>query len=242
MGLTLLVASTVLAACSSDPAPNVTAVKEPGGPSARAMSPTTPPKTEDRTGRKLTKAEAVAALPSVKSLPAGWAVDPDHTVTSDNEADLATKFSPASCQTVFDGMDANQSKQAKAAEADADFTRSELGPFVGVTVASFVEKVPERLLGDFVAALDKCPSFTITDPDGTSKVTASVLSFPTLGQETAAVRMQIDNSDLSVGYDVVVIRDGHNLVMVGQLALGGAADPEMVEEVARATVAKLADA
>jgi hypothetical protein len=197
---------------------------------------------DEAAGRLLTAEEARAALPTVADLPTGWSVDPEATVTSDGDEgdDSDTIYEPAACRDIFDSLDTD-TFQDSATEENADFSAGALGPFLGVTIASYDEAFPEDTFSQLVGALAQCPEFTTTDTDGTTTdFSAQPLSFPNLGDETVALRLNATSEELSFGFDLVGVRVGNNVITLGQIAVGGAADASVLEDVARGTLERLA--
>lgn len=198
-------------------------------------------RSEDRleaAGRELTKQEARAALPSVRVLPAGWSVDPENTMNSDEDDGSSDTVTPERCQVVFDAME-TLDEEEPAAKAGVTFTGGMLGPFLGVSISSYAEEVPAEWFAQVLDGLSECPRFTLDDGESKTKFTVSALSFPNLGEESMALRMAAEAEGMPLALDLVAIRNGHNVVSVSQASLGGAASVKPMSKAARATMAAL---
>lgn len=193
-----------------------------------------------RAGRQLTKVEAKEALPGVQVLPAGWSVDPESTLTGPDEDDAEDKITPARCKAVFDGLD-DITDENPAAESGVTFTAGMLGPFLGVEITSQTEPIPGERLSAMLKALSKCPTFSVDDGTSVAKFQASALSFPNLGEESAALRLQASSDGMTFGLDMVAIRVGHNFVSVSQMNVGGAGSVKPLQKAARATMTSLSE-
>ncbi len=186
----------------------------------------------------LTQEQAQAALPVVTDLPTGWADDPEDTAGGGDDSDQ--QISPTECDAVFNadlGADA-------VVEASASFTMGELGPWLGVDVASYepgtepteaeVAEVPDLLAGS-------CPTFTLTDPDGTvAQVTPAGLSFPALGDAHVALRFNVTSDAFDLTVDLVYVVSGNNAVGVSGLGIAtNPVDVALTEQVMRQTLDKV---
>jgi hypothetical protein len=184
-----------------------------------------------RAGRKLSQKEAKKALPGVGLLPAGWSVDPENTLTGEDEDDSEDDtFRPERCAVVFNGLEDLEPDEA-AADAGVTFTAGMLGPWLGVEISSFDDVVPQEQFTRVLQALGECPKFSVDDGESVARFQASALSFPNFGEESAALRL--------TGKAEVMIRTGHNVVSVSQMSLGGAAGIKPLQKAARATMANL---
>ncbi|WP_338751551.1 hypothetical protein [Janibacter alittae] len=106
-------------------------------------------------------------------------------------------------------------------------------------ISSFADEVPEDSFEKALDALSTCSEITSTEDGTTTTFKISSLSFPNLGEESAAIRMAGTADEMTVGLDMVIIRAGHNLVTLSQATIGGAADSDALEKAARATVTNM---
>lgn len=238
-----LVAALTLAGCSDSPPDRAGTVGESSadtGESAPEESPETEEVELDSVGRELTNEEAKAALPPASALPTGWSVDPESTLTDGSESDAEPEgtIEPAKCQAIMDDLSEEQD-QEPTGEASTTYTAGMLGPFLGVEINSFADEVPEDSFKKVLDALSTCSEITSTEDGTTTTFKISSLSFPNLGEESAAIRMAGESEGMAVGLDMVVIRAGHNIVTLSQASVGGAADSDALEKAARATVTNM---
>ncbi|WP_277455148.1 hypothetical protein [Janibacter sp. DB-40] len=239
-----LVASVALAGCGDSPPERAGTVGESSaetGEGAQEDSSETEEVELDTVGRELTNEEAKAALPPVSALPTGWSVDPENTLNDDSESDSESEetIEPAKCQTIMDDLSEEQD-QDPTGEASQTYTAGMLGPFLGVEINSFSDDVPEDSFTKFLDALSTCSKFTSTEDGTATTFKVSSLSFPNLGEESAAIRMSGESEGMAVGLDMVAIRAGHNIVTLSQASVGGATGSgKALEKVARATVTNM---
>lgn len=193
----------------------------------------------DAVGRKLTTEEAQAALPAVSVLPTGWSVDPENSLNDESEDDSKATIEPAECQAIMDDLGDEQDDKPTA-KASRTYTAGMLGPFMGVEISSFADEVPDDSFKKVLDALSSCPEISSTEDGETTTFKISSLSFPNLGEESAALRMAATADGTPVGLDMVVVRAGHNIVTLSHASVGGATDSgSALEKVARATVTNL---
>jgi hypothetical protein len=233
-GVVLMAGAAPLAGCTeSERAVTVSA------PSTAGSAPTSADSSGARAaGDVLTAAAAKAALPEVGELPTGWSTDPDQTVTK-NKGDAGKEtVQPQRCEVVFEGLRAN-AEIKESVRVAADFTAGGFGPFLGVTIKSFPEEFDTSTFADLTSGLSECPKFTTTKGKERTSFTASALSFPKLGDATYAVRFKATTDGITAGYDVVGIAIGHNLIQIGQVAVGGPADAKVMEAVARGVLERI---
>lgn len=238
-----LTGALTLAACGDDAPPEL--ARTVGDPSATAApdpgQQTDLPEVDlEAAGRQLSSTEVDATLPEVSALPSGWAVDPDNILGDDDEEESGeTRVVPERCRTVFESMQELNTAEPEA-EGDVTFQESEVGPFVGASVSSFAEEVPEDRFDALVDGLSECREFSVEEAGEVTNLTVSPLSFPNLGEDSIALRFTGDTRGSDFTMDVVSIRVGHNLVGISQITLQGrVSSAEAFEEVARATMANL---
>lgn len=241
----LAVSGMALTGCAEDVPTRAGTIDDPsstvGGDASAGDDPGDANQEADlsRAGRALTQKEAKSALPEVGLLPAGWSVDPESTLTGDDEDDSDDDtVRPERCAVVFNGLEDLEPGEA-AADAGVTFTAGMLGPWLGLEISSFDDPIPEEQFTRVLEALGECPKFSVDDGESVAKFRASALSFPNFGEESAALRMTGTAEGMAFGMDLVVIRAGHNLVSISQMSLGGAGAIKPLQKAARATVANL---
>lgn len=238
---TLAVVGT-LAGCSDAPPERAGTVNESSSaadPAAGSKDKASQEVELDAVGRQLTDKQAEAALPAVSALPTGWSVDPENTLNDESDEDSEATIEPAKCQDIMDGLDEQQGDEPTG-KASRTYTAGMMGPFMGVEINSYAEEVPDDAFKKTLDALTACPEFTSTEDGVTMTFKASSLSFPNLGEESAAIRMAATSDGMPVSLDLVVIRAGHTIVTVSTATVGsGSVTAETMEKVARKTVANL---
>lgn len=244
LAVTAMVTALTLTSCGSETPQRAGTIDDPsatadsGSSNKRETDAKAEPDT-DAAGRQLSKAEAKAALPRVSSLPAGWSVDPENTLTGPDEDDSADdKITPERCAVIFEGLEELDAAKPTA-EAGVTFTSSMLGPFLGVEISSYDEEVPDDRFGQLLSALGSCPKFTVDDGESATPFTVAALSFPNYGDESAAMRMSAASEGMQFAIDLVAIRVGHNIVSVSQMAVGGPAPIKPLQRAAEETMTNL---
>lgn len=244
MKLTRLAATVVmaalttpfLAACSDDRAGDALTIDDGDAASSGDAEPTDDQDADDpfdRAGRVLSAAEIRAALPTVKDLPTGWSRD---TEADDDEED-DEEISPPRCEDIF-----GDNTEAKATiDEERAFEADEWGPFLSAEIGTYEDEIPDDILDEVADALSTCKKFTSTDADGArTTFRAEALSFPNLGEETLAVRMKVETEIIPAAIDLVMVRIGHNLILLTNTSLGAQGlDSELLEKVGRQTVERL---
>lgn len=191
----------------------------------------------DAVGRELTDAQAKAALPAVSALPTGWSVDPENSLNDESEEDSEATIEPAKCQAIMDDLGDDKEPTGKASRT---YTAGMVGPFMGVEISSFADEIPDDSFEKILDALSSCPEITSTEDGVKTTFKTSSLSFPNLGEESAAIRMAATTDGMPVGLDIAFIRAGHTMVTVSQASVGAASgSADALEKVARATVTNL---
>ena len=126
--------------------------------------------------------------------------------------------------------------------SEADFQGSPLGPFVTEELAQIVPGVAKRQLDALARALPGCQPQTATQADGSVLTyTVTPLPFPTLGEQTVAVRLKVDGSLLPIQGNAIFIRRANSVVIVTLLVVGLIApDAALTEMLARRADARFA--
>ncbi len=195
----------------------------------------------------MTQDQADAALPAVEAITAeGWEVGSiDDAGAADDDA--ASTYNPAECDlsasTDFGDVALVPEGEEAVAASKAEFKKSgdEMFDLHGATVElkSYESEVDSDKLEAFAEKLKDCANFTITDDQGiTSAVQILPVSLPNYADSTLAFKLQASVSFLIVIADIAVVASGHNVVTIAQVGLGGI-DPQVVSELASATMANL---
>lgn len=181
-----------------------------------------------------TKAQLQSALPTIREMPTGFAVN-----TAENSNDDVVD-QPA-CRTLFDGLE-QRAATTPVAKAGVSYVG---GGTFGATLAADASSyrdaaVLTRSIQDMAAAFDRCGTYTShSRKNGTTsagRVTA--LSFPKLGDQTFAARFRVTSQGFEVSADLVLVRVGRCSASV---IYGGivATDYALLERSARSITQRL---
>ena len=169
-----------------------------------------------------------AALLTLADLPAGWTAAEDFSGRS--PADFAEEMNPlAAC-----GQDVDFSTFRPEAGAFAAFQGGRLGPFLFHAV--FLAPP-----GADLASLEACLRALLEDAGITFEM--AVIPFAQLGDETQAVRADIDFGLFSLRFELVAIRRGDvysMIMMMGSPTGGIGEDMSVLESLARRADERLA--
>lgn len=166
-----------------------------------------------------TEADLRAALLAVEDLPTGFTAQ----AADEGEDD------GASC-----GEDLEETNPA-AAKAAASFAGGMLGPFVQEELLAYEPDEAEAVMARGIASVRACQGYT--DDQG-QKFNLSPLSFPDLGDETFAARLDVDGPSLDLVADVVVLRQDDVIAFLFH-ASTLPVDSVLTERLARTALAKL---
>ncbi|TQS42263.1 hypothetical protein [Cryptosporangium phraense] len=198
---TALVLGVTLAGCSSNPEPIV----EKTNP---APSPSEAPE-----GRLLTPAEAKAALPAVSELSGdGWTAGE----TPLDESDPTVE--PASCKPLYVQFPTDFAgyRPKLAAKESVTFSNESSNTQTVYEVSSWTQAPDAGLPLAAGALVDRCPSFTVTDADGTDDMTATKLKPLAIGEKRIAVQLTSQEQGTTIYLTVFEAVVGHNLIAVAQ--------------------------
>lgn len=232
-----LLAVALLGACGDSPERAVTV-----GQTTAANEPveetSAPPKPKGA-GDELSSNQVKVALLTVADMPTGWSSAPNE----EDAEDTKDTMEPASCQAMFDKMDADKAAKEAKAKAQASFSAGgALGTQLTMEVSSFEDDGQGDKVEDVAAALSQCSAITSTDASGTkTEMELAGLSFPNLGDQTLAMRMNAKSDGIAVVADLVVVAAGHNIVTFTAAGLQPMQGAEL-EKVARTGMAKVAQA
>lgn len=232
--LPLIAVGILLAGCAGTPERAATVGTQSAAPAPQEKAAAPKPK---GAGGALTAAQAKSGLLAVGDMPTGWAAaknDPDTTTDP--------KIEPASCQKMFDDMDAkNGGKKAKVKQKATFSEGGMLGTQLVMEVASFEDDAQGDKVQAIAAALTKCSNIKSTEDGQTAQLALNGLSFPNLGDQTFALRASVKMKDIEAVSDMVFVAVGHNIVSfttVGFQPMKGAD----LEKIARTGMTKVAQA
>jgi hypothetical protein len=192
---------------------------------ARSSAPAAPLSTADLQARLLTLAD----------MPAGFVADADTT-----DVNGTMSATDPACAAMTGLMNSHGHPAGSVGDADASFTRTELGPNIATGLASFGSaEAAQNLLDTVTKAMQSCPTLTETDKDGsTYDFAVSPLSFPRTGDASTATRIIADIGGAPAQVDLVLARVGSTLLYVANTGLGST-DPDLTQQVVTRAVAKV---
>ena len=163
-----------------------------------------------------------SALLSVEDMPPGYAVQPPSTNSTNG-------YCPG-----HDPATAVQEQE----KAQVTFSKSTFGPFVAQIIGRYAdEDTAKRYMAAVRDAGKACQSWTDTDSSGsTQSNTLSPLSFEKFGDETFAMRLGTEGGFFPAGGDVVYVRHGKYVYLIGNVGVPSANTDDTV------TFTKKADA
>jgi hypothetical protein len=205
----VIAAGIVLAACSSSSTATTTTSSEPAStPSTAAASTTT----------TAAKANLQALSLSISDLPTGWSVDNSSTSPSSScYSDPLTKVPSISYLS----------------------TRFVQGGSFPVLIQELGQYQDSRAAFDSIkSTLDACHNFTETSDTTTVSGSLGAMSFPQIGDGSAAYTATLSAQGVTVSQSFVLVRKGQILTIV---ALGdyGSVDTTQLQQFVNQAVAKL---
>ncbi len=193
-------------AVQSEPPNTEPAAEPPADPTATTEPPSTTDVEEDT---------LLNALLTLDDMPTGW-------------TGTAPEFELRTPGGTYSYLCVDDLPARSIANASVDFEKSSFGPFLSHSVTLYPDReTAEAAFEDTLTAVNACPTFT---DDAGNANTLSPLAFPTLGDDTFAVR-----SSGVVEMDIITIRVDNALITILQGGLG-AADSTLTETFARAAV------
>jgi hypothetical protein len=176
----------------------------------------------------LTDENLALGLITLEDLPSGWTGGLSEEQTEDGDT----------YQFICTELERRASQRAAA-----EFEQGQLGPFLNHYVALYPRGLAERALADMVGAVELCAEWTQTTDDGTVyKWEISPMAFPTLGDETLAIRVSTADIPLLGLFqlDQVYVRYGDVIfgITYGEIGLEGV-DSEQTEFFVQLAMEKL---
>lgn len=176
--------------------------------------------------------EAEAALLRVADMPTGWSRTAEQDDGDDEDA-------PAGDPTLCDTELGEQFETIS--DASVQFSAGQMGPFVDHAVGVYEDGQAEQALTAVLDALGSCEEWTEDTDDGPVTYRASPMSFPTVGDQTVAVRLDVEAEMMAATADMIAWRRGDALSMVMASAVFDAPDSEQIEEIVAAADERLAE-
>lgn len=151
----------------------------------------------------------------VGDLPTGWSVSPEDDDESDDDGDESDMGDECGLED-----DILPDDVEPLAEVEREFQKSEIGPFVFVSLTRFPGGRAEEAMAALNTMVQECREYTSTDEDGmTMRGTFGPLSFPERGDQTFAARMSVDAQGMTGQGDLVAVRKGDHVVLMMGLSM-----------------------
>ncbi len=218
--LMLLAALALLAACGS------------GHERATTISPASP------TAAAKQKAAAADVLKrsllSLDDMPTGWASSEVDNSSSTGGGPISGS-GPSFCNST-------PVLQSASSQLEADFTDGQFD-LLYQTIAVYPANGAKKAMDTLVSSMSGCTSWFLPSPDGTG-ITLQIrpVSFPKLGDQTVAVRMDGSSGLVAAAIDLVLIRRADYIELLAHIAGGlglAKVDSAATELIARAADTKL---
>ena len=173
------------------------------------------------TAEDIDEEKLVATLLTIEDMPTGWAV---------NDAAAFEQRTPGGTYDIY----CTTLPARSIAAAEVSLSQGSFGPFVFQNTVIYPDsQSAEDAFNDLRAAVENCPEET----DGEGNVTTySVVAFPSLGDQTYALRSSRGLADV----EGARVRIGNVIISVAQSGVGGV-DSEQTEVFVRAAVDKFND-
>lgn len=163
--------------------------------------------------RVYSEAELQEALLVLEDLPKGWKVGEDDDEGGEDEACGDAVFGEA-----FDS------------DVEANFQRSDFGPFFSESLAQLKESEAAAGVEAFRSALAECASYTQTDEDGTeTEITLEEIDAPDLGDDAVATKMTATTPLGAFVMDLCLVRIDGTVATFAYGGFGGADDEKMAD-------------
>lgn len=172
--------------------------------------------------------DPASVVPTLDDLPAGWSPEP-------NEEDEAEG---TDCLSVlFDGLGIGMEGESLTPHVGtAAFSQSEFGPFLSTAVVVDSGVDMDVLFDGLAPGFAECDG--TTDDDGNTS-TILPMSFPQIGEDTFAARVDISSEMVPLSMQYVLARSDDSVVMTAYVAIGGLPDASLLESVTRLMIDRL---
>lgn len=136
--------------------------------------------------------------------------------------------------------DIDDSGATPVGEGEATFRKSKRGPFLLQSITSFEGNEAKKAVKAFRTAFETCDSFTETGDDGTKvSFKVSPMAFPSLGDDTVALRLSARAARIKVVAPLIVVRVDQNLMLLASAGIKKRLPAQDLETVARTAVTKI---
>ena len=218
----------LLAACGGGKDDRATTL-QPATPAATSASGmTTPPAVTSTIAAITASTDLQKALLTLDDMPTGFTVDPP-------DADDEGGTDPCGRSTEL--------RQRAVQNVEAGFAKGQLGPFVSHTIGLFRSGTAKDAMDYARKVFEECREWSDTTGDGTVlKFRLSPVSFPRLGDQTFAMRVDVDGGSVKAQGDLVYVRRKDVIFLLAN-TMGGlgtaSVDSAMTEQLVRKADEKL---
>jgi hypothetical protein len=171
----------------------------------------------------VTDADLEAMLLVVSDLPTGWAVD--------NSPDESDSNAPSCLEN------AQVDEEEASAQAEAEFAKDGNLPVL-FEALSYGGENASKWFEQGKAAFDSCTDVSFTSDGEKVEGTIGAMSFPTVGDESAAYAMNFTVQGLRLSFPIVIARKGDILAIIGLGDLGSP-DSQLLEDLATRALSKV---
>jgi hypothetical protein len=190
--------------------------------------------------------ELKKGLLALSDLPAGYSASPEETPsgggTSEPNDSSSVTATSRECNQLFNEFGNAGNATKEEASVSADFEKSSTGPFIKETLESYRDAAAlQKDMTQVRDAVDKCGEFTVKEQGGAVRVKIANASFPKLGDETAAFKLEAtvtaQGKQLTLGGYLVAVRVGNVVSTIISFGLPSA-DAAETEQIVRKAVDK----
>jgi hypothetical protein len=192
--------------------------------------------------------ELKKGLLALSDLPAGYSASPEETPsggdTSEPNDSSSVTATSRECNQLFNEFGNEGNATQEEASVSADFEKSSTtGPFIKETLESYRDAAAlQKDMTQVRDAVDKCGEFTVKEQGGDVRVKIANASFPKLGDETAAFKLEAtvtaQGKRLTLGGYLVAVRVGNVVSTIISFGLPSA-DAAETEQIVRKAVDKV---
>ncbi len=186
------------------------------------------------------------ALLAVSDMPTGYAARPEKTPGGGGTPTPQDSSSVAGpnpeCNRLFNEFGDEGSAKVEQASVTAEFEKAATGPFVRQTLESYRDAAAlQKDMSLVREAVDKCGEFTVKDEDAEAKVKIANASFPKLGDDTAAFKLEATVASggrkVTLSGYMVAVRVGNVVSTITSFGLPSV-DAGEIEQITRKAVDK----
>jgi hypothetical protein len=178
----------------------------------------------------------------LSDMPAGYSASTPEVSTPEPADTTSVAAGTAECGQLFNEF-GKASSLVKQGVASVEFEKSRTGPFVRHSLESYRDRnALQHDMDQIREAVDKCGEFTTKDSDGEARVKIATASFPKLGDDTAAFKLEATVSSgtrkIVIGGYLVAVRIANVVSTITTFGVPSS-DAAETEQIARKAADKL---